>query len=128
MFSVGGLVAGIGATLFLWFFVGAEASFAVLGFRDARFYFAFPPTAALIAGAVAWWYFRQEKEVTPKDGALVALLSFVAFCVLLAAIGPSFGAAAPAFILFGLVLFGWAIVIFGAGLGWLANKVTHHAP
>lgn len=51
-FAMAGFMGGLGATLFLWRFVGPEHSGVVLGFNQIWFWFVFTNVGAAL---VAFW-------------------------------------------------------------------------
>lgn len=119
-FALAGLVGGLGATLFLWRFVGPEKSGVVLGFTQSWLWFAFPAVAAVLSAF--WARLFGERNFGLRQGALVSFLSFVTFCAILSLVGPGGPWAFFAFSLFGFVLMGWVLVLLGALTGWLFQR------
>jgi hypothetical protein len=119
-FALAGLVGGLGATLFLWHFVGPEYSGAVLGFRHIWFWFVFPVVGAALSAF--WARLFGEAGFGVLRGALVSFLAFVSFCGILSLVGPGGPWAFFAFSFFGFVLVGWALVVLGAVTGWLFRR------
>lgn len=118
-FALAGFIGGLGATLFLWRFVGPEHSGVVLGFRQAWLWFAFPVVGAALSAF--WARLFGERGFGLLRGALVSFLAFLSFCALLglAGAGP---VAFFAFSFFGFLLVGWALVLLGAVTGWLYQR------
>jgi hypothetical protein len=116
VFTAVGFFGALVSGAFLWFFVGPQYSYAVLGFREAWLFATFPFIGALLAAA--WSACFDTTSFGAPHGAVVALLSFLTFCALLSGLGP-FGAwGFFAFAFFGFLLFGWALVLLGAFAGF----------
>ena len=112
-------MGGLGATLVLWGFVGPTNSYVVLGFRQLWIWFAFPIVGGVLSGF--WATLFRETNFGIFQGAFVSLLAFVTFCALLASVGAG-TMAFIAFVSFGFILIGWAMVLLGGVTGWLFRR------
>ena len=124
-YFLAGLIGGIGGSVFLWFFVGPEHSYVVLGFRQSWFFYLFPFVGAVLSGLIAVWL--SSPTFGPARGAAVSFLAFLAFNLILGMIGPAGVAGFLGFSLFGFILFGWALVLIGGVTGWLVKRSNRSA-
>jgi len=119
-FFLAGLIGGIGGSVFLWFFVGPENSYVVLGFRQSWFFYLFPFVGAILPGLIA--VLVSGPTFGSARGAAVSFLAFLGFNLILGMIGPAGLAGFFGFSLFGFILFGWALVLVGCVTGWLVKR------
>jgi hypothetical protein len=115
-FALAGFLGGAVSAVFLWVFISPQHPYFVIGLKNAWSFALFPFVGALLAAA--WTTVFNPRGFGALFGAIVALLSFVTFCALIAAVGHGGLWGFLAFTFFGLIMFGWGLLLLGAVTGW----------
>ena len=131
-FFAAGFLGGLAGTGFLWYALGSDNSYLILGFRERWIFYAFPFVGALLSGF--WAVSLLVPDFGAVRGAAASLLAFLTFNLVLVLLGPAgfnggfiagingllsvvFG-----YTLFGFIMFGWALVVIGVITGWLFKR------
>jgi hypothetical protein len=125
LFGLVGFLGGAISALFLWNFISPQHPYVVIGLEDPRTFLLFPFVGALLAAA--WTTVFSPRGFGAVLGAIVALLAFVTFCALVASFGDGGLWGFLAFTFFGLILFGWSLVLLGALAGWYFGRSSQRA-
>jgi hypothetical protein len=126
LFASAAFIAAAVSTLVLWeLFHGPRYIDMVTGPYGSRALVTFPFVAAGLAGLYAS-LFEVQRFGTGR-GALVALLSFVSFCIMVNALTAGGMKGFLALLLVASALFGWPLVILGAVIGWFFRRNVRSA-
>ncbi len=124
-FALAGFLGGAISATFLWGFISPTHPYVVIGLKDAWTFLLFPFVGAILASA--WTTVFNPHGFGAVLGAIVAFLAFVSFCALLAVVGDGGLWGFLAFTFFGLLLFGWGLVLLGAITGWYFGRNAQRA-
>jgi hypothetical protein len=124
-FALVGLLGGMIATVFLFFYLSSDSLYVVLGLRHHWNLAIFPFAGALLSALYTIPFAPQK--IGPALGAVIAILAFVTFCALVATVGDAGMWGFLAFAFFGFVFFGWSLVVLGALAGWYFKRGVKRA-
>jgi hypothetical protein len=124
-FALVGFLGGAISAVFLWNFISPQHPYVVIGLKHTWTFVLFPFVGALVAAA--WTTVFSPQGFSAVLGAIVALLAFVTFCALVAMVGDGGLWGFLAFTFFGLILFGWGLVLLGAIAGWYFGRGAQSA-
>ena len=123
-FGLTGFLGASGATFLLWLLYGAgkpdQNIFLILGLPSKNYLIIFPVIGALYS--MAWTLPFNANDFGRKQGAIVSLAAFISLCASLAIYNGNLIFGTLAYMLFGAILFGWALVYLGALTGSYYEK------
>ena len=124
-FAVAGLLGGLVATLFLFSWAGSENVDLIVGFGQSWVLALFPFAAALIAASYAALF--DPQSFGPVLGGMVSFLAFITFSAIIAAVGGTGIWGFLAYLFYGSMFFGWALVLIGMTAGWFFRRMVRRA-
>ena len=124
-FALVGLLGGVIATVFLFFYVPSQFQGVVLGLKHPWSLVAFPLAGAILAALYTTSFGPQN--VGPAVGTVIALAAFITFCALVAIVGEAGLWGFLAFAFFGFISFGWGSLLLGGIAGWYFRRSVRRA-